>query len=752
MRKRRVFVNEDRHVMAKHAWVYPTPEELEAVQDMVCHTERALKAVSDWVDGQEKGAREPAEPERIDAPLEDESRGAAGRLKTERISRTLWAVMRVGLVAKGLLLTGDLGLELVLLCKEKPTAALLDKVAGNLAIQLPAITKDKYEILLSVPDAAIVIKNTKEPPLSLIIHLTSPVIREEMGKVLAGETLSVSDPPDVLDKQKCLAALAAIRRARWFQARANKLHSCVIVIRVLRDLCTRVPTLSPLKGWPLELLCEKSISTVYRYMSVGEALRRVLECLASGIIMTDGFGLYDPCEKEATDVLGHLDRQQRENITHSAQRALRLVSFGQVHKVLGMDPLPFVGPKTPKEENPMDCTVQIRPEATHFFKSMKHAIKEDGNEKPPSKKRKMHKKDKAEPHQALSALMRLNHLKPDLQYKLASQTGPGHAPIFTMSVEVDGNFFEASGPSKKITKLLVATKVLQSMGLLMSTEVKDLSKGEDSAQEAVVEAVSTPSAALPSNTTAVFGRILTKHGKNPVMELNEKKRGLRYEVISETGGSHNKHFVMEVQLEGQKFQGGGSNKKMAKAYAALAALEKVFPDGSFTLETIKKERVLTPVRGSPKSFAKPHNLGFGMGNLMHNAVALPLNLQRLGRGGNIHGGRGGFGSANHEGYLNAGAGYEGNLATASPNQFYSSGGHLGNAGGGGGSSSSYSSYCQSNNSNSPVSPKCAGKKQPHEGQQNPSYGSGYKWHQGQHHSYNQSRYQSYHGRKQSDQD
>lgn len=30
------------------------------------------------------------------------------------------------------------------------------------------------------------------------------------------------------------------------------------------------------------------------------------------------------------------------------------------------------------------------------------------------------------------------------------------------------------------------------------------------------------------------------------MELNEKRRGLKYELISETGGSHDKRFVMEV--------------------------------------------------------------------------------------------------------------------------------------------------------------------------------------------------------------
>ena len=54
----------------------------------------------------------------------------------EHVSRSLRGVMRVGLVAKGLLLKGDLDLELVLLCKDKPTAGLLNKVALNLAVQL----------------------------------------------------------------------------------------------------------------------------------------------------------------------------------------------------------------------------------------------------------------------------------------------------------------------------------------------------------------------------------------------------------------------------------------------------------------------------------------------------------------------------------------------------------------------------------------------------------------------------------------
>uniref|UniRef100_A0A8C6FEN3 Interleukin enhancer binding factor 3 n=1 Tax=Moschus moschiferus TaxID=68415 RepID=A0A8C6FEN3_MOSMO len=669
MRPVRIFVNDDRHVMAKHSSVYPTQEELEAVQNMVSHTERALKAVSDWIDEQEKGSSDHAESENVDVPAEDEGKEGAGEQKTEHMTRTLRGVMRVGLVAKGLLLKGDLDLELVLLCKEKPTTALLDKVADNLAIQLTAVTDDKYEILQSVDDAAIVIKNTKEPPLSLTIHLTSPVVREEMEKVLAGETLSVNDPPDVLDRQKCLAALASLRHAKWFQARANGLKSCVIVIRVLRDLCTRVPTWGPLRGWPLELLCEKSIGTANRPMGAGEALRRVLECLASGIVMPDGSGIYDPCEKEATDAIGHLDRQQREDITQSAQHALRLAAFGQLHKVLGMDPLPSKMPKKPKNENPVDYTVQIPPSTTYAITPMKRPMEEDGEEKSPSKKKKkiQKKEEKAEPPQAMNALMRLNQLKPGLQYKLISQTGPVHAPIFTMSVEVDGSSFEASGPSKKTAKLHVAVKVLQDMGLPTGAEGRDSSKGEDSAEETetkptvvapppVVEAVSTPSAAFPSDPTTEQGPILTKHGKNPVMELNEKRRGLKYELISETGGSHDKRFVMEVEVDGQKFQGAGSNKKVAKAYAALAALEKLFPDAPLSLEANKKKRAPVPVRGGPKFAAKPHNPGFGMGGPMHNEVPPPPNLRGRGRGGNIRGrGRGrGFGGANHGGYMNAG--------------------------------------------------------------------------------------------------
>lgn len=51
-------------------------------------------------------------------------------------SPVLCGVTRVGLVAKGLLIKGDMDLELVLMCREKPTKLLLYTISANLPLQI----------------------------------------------------------------------------------------------------------------------------------------------------------------------------------------------------------------------------------------------------------------------------------------------------------------------------------------------------------------------------------------------------------------------------------------------------------------------------------------------------------------------------------------------------------------------------------------------------------------------------------------
>lgn len=85
---------------------------------------------------------------------------------------------------------------------------------------------------------------------------------------------------------------------------------------------------------------EKCLSSGGTMFNPGDALRRVFECIASGMLLPGGPGLLDPCEKDPLDAAGTLTHQEREDITASAQHALRLIAFRQIYKVLGMDPLP----------------------------------------------------------------------------------------------------------------------------------------------------------------------------------------------------------------------------------------------------------------------------------------------------------------------------------------------------------------------------------------------------------------------------
>uniref|UniRef100_A0A8C7M7X1 Zinc finger RNA-binding protein n=1 Tax=Oncorhynchus kisutch TaxID=8019 RepID=A0A8C7M7X1_ONCKI len=323
---RRPDSSDDRYVMTKHTAIYPSEEELQAVQKIVSITERALKLVSDITD-QEKTKEMTGEEKEKEVP------------KTAQ-DRALKGVMRVGVLAKGLLLRGDKNVNLVLLCSEKPTKTLLSCIVEHLPKQL-LVTPEKYEVKGSIEDCSIILTSEADPKMTVTVTLTSPIILN----FNQGDVTLVKDPEDVLDRLKCLAALAALRHAKWFQARANGLQSCVIVIRILRDLCQRVPTWSSFPSWAMELLVEKTISSASGPLSPGDALRRVFECISSGVLLPGGPGLVDPCEKNPTDTLTTMEEQHREDITSSAQFALRLLAFRQIHKVLGMDPLPQMNPR-----------------------------------------------------------------------------------------------------------------------------------------------------------------------------------------------------------------------------------------------------------------------------------------------------------------------------------------------------------------------------------------------------------------------
>ena len=95
MMMRRPDSSDDRHVIAKHGVIYPTDEQLASIQKQVSLVERGLKMVSDNLDND---------------------------------SLKLKGVMRVGPLAKGLLLRSDKQVQLVLLSSDVPTKSFLQLI------------------------------------------------------------------------------------------------------------------------------------------------------------------------------------------------------------------------------------------------------------------------------------------------------------------------------------------------------------------------------------------------------------------------------------------------------------------------------------------------------------------------------------------------------------------------------------------------------------------------------------------------
>ena len=91
---------------------------------------------------------------------------------------------------------------------------------------------------------------------------------------------------------------------------------------------------------------------------------------------------------------------------------------------------------------------------------------------------------------------------------------------------------------------------------------------------------------MPDDAGNVFGAPKRKSGesdgpkakkqkppvlKNALMALNEKKPGLSYNMISQSGPVHAPTFVIAVEIDGQTFQGQGTSKKTARTEAAQNA-------------------------------------------------------------------------------------------------------------------------------------------------------------------------------------
>ena len=95
---------------------------------------------------------------------------------------------------------------------------------------------------------------------------------------------------------------------------------------------------------------------------------------------------------------------------------------------------------------------------TNIFTAGKRKSQGQGKQNGPSPKKPKSSVPK-------NALMVLNETIPGLSYNVLSQSGPVHAPTFTISVEIDGQTFTGSGTSKKAARLATAQSACNALNL-----------------------------------------------------------------------------------------------------------------------------------------------------------------------------------------------------------------------------------------------------------------------------------------------
>ncbi|XP_074601238.1 interleukin enhancer-binding factor 2 homolog [Brevipalpus obovatus] len=148
------------------------------------------------------------------------------------------------------------------------------------------------------------------------------------------------DPSVHLSNKLLQKHMSAIRHVRWFEESAN-LSTVKVLIRVLRDVCSRFDSFSALTPWMIDVLAHYSVT--YRQsqqlLPLNSAFKRVLQLLSGGLFLPGSTGIPDPCENGSTPLHASLSLMQQDAICMTSQTLLRILSYGEGYKViLGLEP------------------------------------------------------------------------------------------------------------------------------------------------------------------------------------------------------------------------------------------------------------------------------------------------------------------------------------------------------------------------------------------------------------------------------
>lgn len=238
-------------------------------------------------------------------------------------------VRQVGAFKKGTLITGNNVAEVVVILKTLPTKeaceALAKRVETDLknAMKTEVLTKADH-FTTTMHDRGFNIANWQAKVCVLIATLPQNIRKLEK---------------DIhLDPKVMQAHLAAIRHTRWFEENAH--HSSIkVLIRILKNICSRFEAFAPLSPWMLDLLAHLAImnNPNRQALPINLAFRRVFQLLSAGLFLPGSAGITDPCELGHIRVHTAMTLEEQDMCCLTAQTLLRVLSHGGYKHILGIE-------------------------------------------------------------------------------------------------------------------------------------------------------------------------------------------------------------------------------------------------------------------------------------------------------------------------------------------------------------------------------------------------------------------------------
>lgn len=388
-----------RHLLHKHAHIGARHEHLNLFEFVLRQIEVTLKLISDKLMNEAatlaptEEAEKATEGETADAAnTTNTTNGNNQKEQDNEKHRHLKGCFRVGHFEKGTLIKFDRCVELIVLTSQVPNYTLVKRILDELqASELfhpkeaetqttestttngTAHGKPKYDLaknLKLIRDDDNVLRN--ESCVYMVYTLSG---KDENGadtdeefkfkltfsslehtKQASDEELAKTPGDFNLSKEICVQAGRKMKHVEWFKRQLKPIANALLIIRLVRDLCKRTPTWAALDeqdGELIDYIVDKCFVR-NRFEDLTVKFRTLFELLAGGLLMLNElrvssrlqscaaesecelYSFADPIDSDA-NLLDRLTVQQKEELTASAQHALRLVCLNRVHEILGID-------------------------------------------------------------------------------------------------------------------------------------------------------------------------------------------------------------------------------------------------------------------------------------------------------------------------------------------------------------------------------------------------------------------------------